>query len=190
VEIDPVHRRDSSHGLRQRYGARKLRAAFTSAGSSRARSRLRLQARGFCHEVRIDSIRPCRWASGLVGPDVYRPDNVARRAASKVFATEPEQVGSRQSREAPPRWRSLANHHPAQSRCRAIKTRATKRSIAFLAAESTSFRDNGIFSVPGALSTETSACLSFGITGTRPWRRWRHLPPSSLLSWWLLASLR
>jgi hypothetical protein len=83
VEIDPVHRRDSSHGLRQRYGARKLRAAFTSAGSSRARSRLRLQARGFCHEVRVDSIRPCRWASGLVGPDVYRPDNIARRAAPR-----------------------------------------------------------------------------------------------------------
>jgi len=60
-----------------------------------------VQARGFCHEVRIDSIRPCRWANGLVGPDVYRPDNVARRAASKVFATEPEQVGSRQSRERP-----------------------------------------------------------------------------------------
>jgi hypothetical protein len=40
-----------------------------------------VQARGFCHEVRIDSIRPCRWASGLVGPDVCRPDNIARRAA-------------------------------------------------------------------------------------------------------------
>jgi hypothetical protein len=39
--------------------------------------------RVFCHEVRIDSIRPCRWASGLVRPDVYRLDNVARPAASE-----------------------------------------------------------------------------------------------------------
>src|SRR5258705_9665573 len=31
-------------------------------------------------------IRPCRWASGLVGPDVCRSDNLARRAASKVTA--------------------------------------------------------------------------------------------------------
>ena len=46
------------------------------------------------------------------------------------------------------------------------------------------------FSVLGALSIETSACSSFGITGTRPWPRWRHLPPSLLLSWWLLALLR
>jgi hypothetical protein len=37
----------------------------------------------FCHEVRLRLIRPCRWASGLVGPDVYRPDNVARRAAPR-----------------------------------------------------------------------------------------------------------
>src|SRR5258705_3393729 len=89
--------------------------------ASRARSRLRVQARGFCHEVRIDSIRPCRWASGLVGPDVYRSDNVARRAASKVFATELEQVGSRQSRErpsgvAPERpfepWHALSQTYP------------------------------------------------------------------------------
>jgi len=43
----------------------------------------------------------------------------------------------------------------------------------------------------GAVSlVPTSACSSFGITGTRPWPRWRHLPPSSLLSWWLLALLR
>jgi hypothetical protein len=32
------------------------------------------------------------------------------------------------------RLRSLASHHPAQPYCRAIKTRATKGSIAFLAA--------------------------------------------------------
>jgi hypothetical protein len=101
VEIDPAHRKDSSHGLRQRYGARRPRARHSLPQGSRARSRLHIQAYGFCHEVRIDSIRPCRWASGLVGPGVYRPDNVARRAASKVFATEPEQVGSRQSRERP-----------------------------------------------------------------------------------------
>jgi hypothetical protein len=41
----------------------------------------------FCHEVRIDSIRPCRGrlqARGLVGePDVSRPEIVARRAASQ-----------------------------------------------------------------------------------------------------------
>src|SRR6476660_9945695 len=54
----------------------------------------------------------------------------------------------------------------------------------------TSFRHNEIFSVLGALLIETSECSSFGITGTRPWPRWRHLPPSSLLSWWLLALLR
>ncbi len=39
-----------------------------------------------------------------------------------------------------------------KSCCRAIKTRATKRSIAFFVAEARPF-DSGIFSVPGALST-------------------------------------
>src|SRR6185437_7791146 len=34
---------------------------------------------------------------------------------------------------------------------------------------------------------EASACLSFGTTGTRPWSRWKHLLPSSFLSWWVLA---
>jgi hypothetical protein len=43
--------------------------------------------RGFCHEVHIDSIRPCRRlaARGLVGePDVCRPEIVVRRAASQT----------------------------------------------------------------------------------------------------------
>jgi hypothetical protein len=75
------------------------------------------------------------------------------------------QIISLQAYQAPPRWRSLANHHPAQSCCRAIKTRATKRSIAFLAAEATSFRHNGIFSVLGALSIETSGMLEL-------WNNW------------------
>jgi hypothetical protein len=38
-----------------------------------------------------------------------------------------------------------------------------------------------------ALSIEVSACVSFGTTGTRPWPRWKRLPPSSFLSWWVLA---
>src|SRR5258705_4826337 len=73
--------------------------------------------------------------------------------------------------------------------CRAIKTRATKGGIAFLVAEARPF-DTMEFSQCWALSTETSACSSFGITGTKPWPRSRRLPPSSLLSWWLLALLR
>ncbi len=43
--------------------------------------------RVFCHEVRVDSIRPRRRlaARGLVGePDVSRPEIVARRAASRA----------------------------------------------------------------------------------------------------------
>jgi hypothetical protein len=43
--------------------------------------------RVFCHEVRVDSIRPYRRlaARGLVGePGVCRPAVVARRAASRV----------------------------------------------------------------------------------------------------------
>ena len=45
----------------------------------------------------------------------------------------------------------VAAHHrvPHKSCCRAIKTRATKRSIAFLVAEARPF--SGIFSVLGAL---------------------------------------
>jgi hypothetical protein len=46
---------------------------------------------------------------------------------------------SLQAYQAPPRRRSPANHRPAQPCCRAIKTRATKRSIAFLAAEARPF---------------------------------------------------
>jgi hypothetical protein len=38
-----------------------------------------------------------------------------------------------------------------------------------------------------ALSMEASAWLSFGTTGTGPWPRWKRLPPSSSLSWWVLA---
>jgi hypothetical protein len=41
----------------------------------------------FCHEVRIDSIRPCRRlaARGLVGePGACRPETVVRRAASQI----------------------------------------------------------------------------------------------------------
>jgi hypothetical protein len=44
-----------------------------------------------------------------------------------------------------------------------------------------------VLSVGRALSIEVSACLSFGTTGTRPWPRWKRLPPSSFLSWWVLA---
>jgi hypothetical protein len=47
----------------------------------------RVGRRGFCHEVQIDSIRPCRRlaARGLVGePDVCRPEIVVRRAASQT----------------------------------------------------------------------------------------------------------
>jgi hypothetical protein len=77
-----------------------------------------------------------------------------------------------------------------KSCCRAIKARATKRSIAFLFAEAGSFRHIGIFSVLGAASIEASACLSFGTIGTRPWPRWKRLPSSSFLSRWVLALLR
>jgi len=80
--------------------ARESPARRLLPSAARARSRLRVQARGFCHEVRIDSIRPCRWASGLVGPDVCRPDSVARRAASEVFATEPADREPAVAREA------------------------------------------------------------------------------------------
>ena len=38
-----------------------------------------------------------------------------------------------------------------------------------------------------ALSIEVRACLSFGTTGTRPCPRWKRLPSSSFLSWWVLA---
>jgi hypothetical protein len=47
----------------------------------------------FCHEVRLDSIRPCRrlTARGLVGePDVCRPEIVVRRAASWMPIGRPQ----------------------------------------------------------------------------------------------------
>jgi hypothetical protein len=44
---------------------------------------------------------------------------------------------------------------PHKSCCRAIKTRATKRSIAFLVAEARPF-DSGIFSVLGAFDRDQS----------------------------------
>src|SRR6266404_6890647 len=50
--------------------------------------------------LRIDSanaVGPAVW----LGPTCVVRENVVRRAASKVFATEPEQVGSRQSRDRP-----------------------------------------------------------------------------------------
>jgi hypothetical protein len=42
----------------------------------------------FCHEARLDfdSAMPKVRANGLVGPDVCRPDNVARRAAPCLCA--------------------------------------------------------------------------------------------------------
>jgi hypothetical protein len=73
--------------------------------------------------------------------------------------------------------------------CRAIKKRAAIRSIVFLIAKGRHF-DRADLSVAGALSMGASACLSFGTTGTRHWHRWRRLPPSLLLSWWLPALLR
>src|SRR6266403_4854328 len=54
----------------------------------------------FCHEVRLridsaNAVGPAVW----LGPTCVVREDVVRRAASKVFATEPEQVGSRQSRD-------------------------------------------------------------------------------------------
>ena len=74
-----------------------------------------------------------------------------------------------------------------RSCCRAIKTHATKRSIVFLCAKARPFES--VF-YRWARSIEASACLSFGTTGTTPWPRWRRLPLSSSLSWWLPALLR
>jgi len=71
-----------------------------------------------------------------------------------------------------------ARHKPC---CRAVKTRATKRSIVFLVAEARPF-DSGIFAVPGVHSIE-AACWSFGTAGTRLWPRWRRLRLSLSLSW-------
>jgi nitrate reductase gamma subunit len=50
-----------------------------------------------------------------------------------------------------PKWQRSSTAVRHKSCCRAIKTRATKRSIAFLVAEARPF-DSGIFSVLGALS--------------------------------------
>ena len=47
--------------------------------------------------IRPMPLGPAVW----LGPTCVVRENVVRRAASKVFATEPEQVGSRQSRERP-----------------------------------------------------------------------------------------
>jgi hypothetical protein len=82
---------------------------------------------------------------------------------------------------------SITTPYGHKSCCRAIKTRATKRSIAFLLAEAGPFNTWDSLSTGRALSMEASAWLSFGTTGTRPWPRWKRLPPSSFLSWWVLA---
>ena len=84
------------------------------------------------------------------------------------------------------RVRSGLTTGTARSCCRAIETRATKRTHCILARRGNSF--DTIFSVldfsAGRAFDRSQRCLSFGTTGTRPWPRWKRLPQSSFLSWW------
>jgi hypothetical protein len=76
-----------------------------------------------------------------------------------------------------------------KSCCRAIKTRATKRSIAFVVADARPFEQLSFLGAGRAFDREQRMLeLWNNCCETRPWRRC--LPLSSLLSWWPLALLR
>ena len=73
----------------------------------------------------------------------------------------------------------------------AARSKRTRRNVALCScARRHVLSTECILSLVGARSIEASACLSFGTTGTTPWPRWRRLPLSSSLSWWLPALLR
>jgi hypothetical protein len=85
VEIDPAHSRDSSHGLRQRYGARKPLArelAFISA-ATHARDRLRPGAPFLPRSShRLDSTMPVGQRLGWV----RRVSSGQRRASGRLWS--------------------------------------------------------------------------------------------------------
>ena len=73
----------------------------------------------------------------------------------------------------------------------AARSKRTRRNVAlYSCAQRHVLWTERILSLVGARSIEASACLSFGTTGTTPWSRWRRLPLSSSLSWWLPALFR
>ena len=85
---------------------------------------------------------------------------------------------------ARPEYRYGVGHVAARSK------RARRNVALFSCARRHVLSTACILSLVGARSIEASACLSFGTTGTTPWPRWRCLPLSSSLSWWLPALLR
>src|SRR4029450_1398032 len=73
----------------------------------------------------------------------------------------------------------------------AARSKRTRRNVAlYSCARRHVLSTERILSLVGARSIEASACLSFGTTGTTLWSRWRRLPLSSSLSWWLPALFR
>ena len=113
-----------------------------------ALAEIRCGTRGnFEHEAACRDLedRSCSWYGRLTA---RRPPSTSARYASVRKVARPD-TGTR------------------SSCCRAIKTRATKRSIVFLLAKARPF-DHGVFSLLSALSIVASACLRFGTTVRDP----------------------
>jgi hypothetical protein len=84
---------------------------------------------------------------------------------------------------------SLAPPTPCGTSHDAARSKRARRNVAlhFCSQRQVLSTHRDFLSIGRALSMEPSAWLSFGATGTRPWFRWKRLPPSSFSSWWVLA---